>query len=94
VAIRGAAPTLLPNDKMTDLLDYNRFKKAQEANQAEGLKMALKSLMKSCAKKRKTVEPEEPDKVNMLEDFINNNFTRSDIKSESMRSSPRTVQCL
>jgi hypothetical protein len=40
--------------------DKNRFKKVQEANQAESLKAALKGLMKSSAKKRKTVEPEQP----------------------------------
>jgi hypothetical protein len=38
-----------------DRYDKNRFKKAQEANQAESLTGALKGLMKSSAKKCKNV---------------------------------------
>jgi hypothetical protein len=55
--------------------DKKRFKKAHEANQAESLKAAFKGLMKSSAKKHKTIEIQEPDdEVNALEEFIENNF--------------------
>jgi hypothetical protein len=64
--------------------DKNRFKKAHEANQAESLKAALKGLMKSSAKKRKTVEIREPDEeVDALEEFIENNFEINDSGSDS-----------
>jgi hypothetical protein len=63
--------------------DKHRLKKAHEANQAESLKAALKSLMKSSAKKRKTIEIQEPDdEVNALEEFIENNFEIGDSDSD------------
>ena len=54
----------------------NRYKKQHEANKAEELKTALKSLMNS-SKKRKTSTEKKTDhevEVLELEDFIENNF--------------------
>jgi hypothetical protein len=64
--------------------DKNRFKKAQEANQAESSKAALKGLMKSSAKNCKTVGLEQPDdEVNALKDLIKNNFDIDNSGNES-----------
>jgi hypothetical protein len=63
--------------------DKNRLKKAHEANQAKSLKAALKGLMNSSAKKRKSIDIQEPDaEVNALEEFIENNFEINDSDSD------------
>jgi hypothetical protein len=47
------------------------------------LKAALKGLMKSSAKKCKTIDIQEPDdEVNALEEFIENNFEINDSDSD------------
>jgi hypothetical protein len=62
-----------------------RYKKSQEANQAEQVKQVLKSLMKKPARKRKVTIQESEDEdmeVNVLENFINENFNLDESEDE------------
>ena len=57
----------------------NRYKKQHEANKAEELKTALKSLMTSSKKRKTSTEKKSDHEVEVLEleDFIENNFELS-----------------